>query len=257
MSFDKVLIFGKGKVGTATQEILNIDADFVDKPKNIDVSDVSFYDLAIICVPSLTRGHNDYLEINQCLDRLKDNFDGLIALRSTVSPLYLKEITEKYSDLNIIYFPEFLKQRSYETNTTPWITVLGGKLEFTERFAAWLNEHNYGAKELVHLVSLEESALIKLFQNAGLALKVTYANVIFETCKMFKADFEKVKFGVGSDRRIGMDHLNVPGEDGFGFGGHCLPKDLNCLSHVYDHADFWSTVIAANQSFLKKNNQNT
>ena len=70
-------------------------------------------------------------------------------------------------------------------------------------------------------------------------------------------DFEKVKFGVEADRRIGMDQLNVPGEDGFGFGGHCLPKDLNCLSHVYDHADFWSTVIAANQSFLKKNNQNT
>lgn len=257
MSFDKVLIFGKGKVGTATQEILNIDVDFVDKPKNIDVSDISIYDLAIICVPSLTRGHNDYLEVNQCLDRLKDNFDGLIALRSTVSPNYLQEISEKYSNLNIIYFPEFLKQRSYETNTTPWITVLGGNLELTEPFSKWLLDRNYGSKELVHLVSLEESALIKLFQNAGLALKVTYANVMFEACKMFEANFEKVKFGVGSDKRIGMDHLNVPGEDGFGFGGHCLPKDLNCLSQVYDHANFWSTVIAVNQSFLKKNNQNT
>lgn len=257
MFVNQVLIFGKGKVGTATQETLNINVDFVDKFKNIDVSDISIYDLAIICVPSLTRGHDDYLEVNECLDRLHNNFNGLVAIRSTVSPNYLKEITEKYSDLNIIHFPEFLKQRSYQTNTSPWIIVLGGKKELTEPFSNWLVEHNYGTKELLHLVSLEESALIKLFQNAGLALKVTYANVMFEACKMFEADFEKVKFGVGSDKRIGIEHLNVPGEDGFGFGGHCLPKDLNCLSHVYDHHDFWSTVIAVNQSFLKKNTQNT
>lgn len=258
IEFKKIVIFGSGRVGIATQKTLNLLVDFIDNAKNLDVNTTSDYDLALICVPTLVKDHNDYENVDECLERLtKDKFNGLVAIRSTLDPKYLKNITKKYVNLNIIHFPEFMKQRQTNHDISPWTIVLGGDKNLTHPFSNWLINNNYGKKEMINLVSLEESSLIKLFQNAALALKVTYANVMYETCNLFNANFEIVKIGVGTDKRIGIHHLDVPGEDGFGFSGHCLPKDLNCLYHLHDISHFWKNVIDINNIFLNKNVKNT
>jgi hypothetical protein len=45
----KVVIFGKGKVGMATDLTLKINADFHDPYKGFMITDFSKYDLAFIC----------------------------------------------------------------------------------------------------------------------------------------------------------------------------------------------------------------
>ena len=60
-----------------------------------------------------------------------------------------------------------------------------------------------------------------------LAVKVSFANELAEVCERFGVEWSRVQPGVGLDRRIGPDHLQVSPERGF--GGACLPKDLDGL----------------------------
>ena len=53
------------------------------------------------------------------------------------------------------------------------------------------------------------------------------ASLLAEKCG---ADWDVAIKGFLMDSRIGQSHYQVPGPDGkLGFGGHCLPKDINAL----------------------------
>jgi UDP-glucose 6-dehydrogenase len=250
----KVVIFGKGKVGIATDLTLKTKADFHDPPKGFEVKDFSKYDLAIICVSSLNNGPTDHEALDNCLEVLQEKeFKGLVAIRCTVSPLFLRIAKKLYKDLKIIHFPEFMRQQDDNYLETPWVLVLGGEKEYTEPFGEWLLQRGYGTRDMLLPCTLDESALIKLHQNAGLALKVTYANIMYEVCKYYGANYETVRKGVAADVRVGPGHLQVPGEDGFGFSGHCLPKDLECLNHAAFNRGFWDMIINVNEQLKKKN----
>lgn len=249
-----VVIFGKGKVGMATDLTLKTEADFHDPYKGLNVKDFSKYDLAIICVSSLVNGPHDHDAITECLATLKKaQFKGIVAIRCTVAPAFLRMWSKLFSDLAIIHFPEFMKQGDDDYLDKPWVVVLGGDEEHTEVFGEWLMTKQYGTRDMLLYCTLEESALIKLHQNAGLALKVTYANIMYETCKQYDADYEVVRKGVAADVRVGPGHLQVPGEHGFGFSGHCLPKDLKCLDSVAFNRHFWDNILRINSELVAKN----
>mgnify|MGYP006283683909 CR=1 FL=1 len=249
-----VVIFGEGKVGKATNLTLKCNADFHDPAKGKVVTDFSKYDIAIICVSSLNSGPYDHDAIYECLNTLnKAAFAGTIAIRCTVSPVFLRSWLIQYPNLNIIHFPEFMKQGDEDYLDKPWILVLGGNQKLTVPFGRWLVDNGYGHEEMWHFCTVEESALIKLHQNAGLALKVVYANIMYEACKVYGADYEVVRKGVAADVRVGPGHLQVPGEHGFGFAGHCLPKDLKCLDKVADSKGFWEGVMKVNEQLKAKN----
>lgn len=248
-----VVIFGKGKVGMATDLTLKCNADFHDPAKGLVVPEFSKYDIAILCVSSLVDGPYDHESITICLNTLKEaNFKGTIAIRSTVSPAFMTAWMLQFPELNIIHFPEFMKQGDDVYLDKPWILVLGGNMKLTVPFGKWLVDNGYGHEEMWHFCTVEESALIKLHQNAGLALKVVYANLMYEACQQYGANYETVRKGVAADIRVGPGHMDVPGEHGFGFAGHCLPKDLNCLDRAVYNRGFWDNVIQINKQLRTK-----
>lgn len=250
----KVVIFGKGKVGIATDLTLKINADFHDPLKGCVVTNFDRYDKAIICVSSLVDGPHDHKSILECLNTLNDaNFYGTIAIRCTVHPLALRMWEVMFPKLSIIHFPEFMKQSDDSHMDTPWILVLGGDRRLTTPFGIWLVDSGYGHEEQWHLCTLEESALIKLHQNAGLALKVVFANIMQNVCQQYGADYNTVRTGVAADVRVGPHHMQVPGEHGYGFGGHCLPKDVTCLSTVGDDLGLWDNILQINKRLTSKN----
>ena len=67
--------------------------------------------------------------------------------------------------------------------------------------------------------------LIKHAANAFLATKVSFINMVADLCDATGADIDDVARGLGLDPRIGPEFL----EAGVGFGGHCLPKDLQAF----------------------------
>ena len=69
------------------------------------------------------------------------------------------------------------------------------------------------------------SELTKYAANAMLALRISFINEIANLAEDVGADVDHVKAAIGADRRIGPAFLN-PGP---GFGGSCVPKDLQAL----------------------------
>ena len=68
--------------------------------------------------------------------------------------------------------------------------------------------------------------LIKIGSNAFLATKITFANELARLCVAAGADMALVRQGIGLDSRIGPAFL-APGP---GFGGSCLPSQVELLS---------------------------
>ena len=77
--------------------------------------------------------------------------------------------------------------------------------------------------------------MIKYFTNTFLATKVSFSNEIKMICNKIGVKYDDVvKFSL-YDQRLGQSHWAVPGPDGkSGFGGSCLPKDLNALIYLAD-----------------------
>ena len=71
----------------------------------------------------------------------------------------------------------------------------------------------------------ETAELSKLANNAFLSLKVSFINEISQLCELYKGNMKDLSLILGLDHRISKHFLNP----GLGFGGYCLPKDLQLL----------------------------
>jgi UDP-glucose 6-dehydrogenase len=72
--------------------------------------------------------------------------------------------------------------------------------------------------------------------------------MIYKICEDFGASYDVVRNAVGSDSRIGIAHSVVPSPDDgmFGFGGHCLPKDLLVIADL-DKFGFFDNINKINR----------
>jgi len=78
------------------------------------------------------------------------------------------------------------------------------------------------------VTDITSAELIKHASNSFLATKISYINLIADLCERVGADVVKVAEGMGLDRRIGRAFLDA----GIGFGGFCLPKDLQAFVRI-------------------------
>jgi len=82
------------------------------------------------------------------------------------------------------------------------------------------------------VTTISSAELIKHASNSFLALKISYANMVSELAERLGADIGEVMRAVGMDPRIGPSFLNA----GLGFGGFCLPKDLQAFVHLAERS---------------------
>lgn len=85
--------------------------------------------------------------------------------------------------------------------------------------------------------------LTKCACNALLATKVSFINEIAAICERTGADVEEVRKGMGLDNRIGDAFLSA----GMGYGGGCLPKDMQALIRCAIQTGFLPRVMVAAQ----------
>ena len=78
------------------------------------------------------------------------------------------------------------------------------------------------------VTTINSAELIKHASNSFLAVKISYANMVADLAEKLGADIEEVMRAVGMDPRIGPSFLHA----GIGFGGFCLPKDLQAFVHL-------------------------
>ena len=76
------------------------------------------------------------------------------------------------------------------------------------------------------LVDTAAAELIKNVSNAFLALKLSFVNEVAALSEEYGVEVDEVLSGIALDPRIGSSYMRP----GLGFGGSCLPKELQVLA---------------------------
>jgi UDPglucose 6-dehydrogenase len=82
------------------------------------------------------------------------------------------------------------------------------------------------------VTTINSAELIKHASNSFLALKISYANIVADLAEHLGANVEEVMRAIGMDPRIGPNFLRA----GLGFGGFCLPKDLQAFVRLAERS---------------------
>lgn len=148
----------------------------------------------------------------------------IVILKSTVPPGTNRKAQKMLGKrFAVVSNPEFLREGTAIADFFhPDRIVVGG----ASREAAQAVADLYESMEApLVLTGWEEAEMVKYATNAFLALKISFANEIAALADALDADGAAVLRGLGLDQRIGERFL-LPGP---GYGGSCLPKDLNAL----------------------------
>ena len=181
------------------------------------------------------------------IDLITDNQEikKTIVIKSTVSPGTTDKWNSSYESLDIVFNPEFLTEaNAVEDFNNQNRIILGGPRPATTELRRMYSK----VFPKAHIIKTDSThaEMVKYLTNSFLATKVSFANEIYQICDKLNIDYDKVVEYATLDDRLGKSHWNVPGPDGdFGFGGHCLPKDLSALIYLAMSLDTETNVLNA------------
>ena len=158
--------------------------------------------------------------------------DNVFLLRSTVTPGTTRKLQRKFRNLNIVFNPEFLTERSAKLDFINQARfILGGRKKDTNKVEKLL-KWRFGETMPVIKTNYETAEMIKYMNNCFFATKVSFLNEMYQIADACGVDWDMAVEGFVRDGRVGHSHMNVPGPDGkFGFGGSCFPKDIQAMIH--------------------------
>ena len=264
----KILVLGLGYVGTANAVLLsqknevicydlNVDrinlindkkspiedkeaSEYLSK-KNLNLKGVvkfpsqNDFDFVVIATPTNYNpdtNNFDTSTVESSIENLiSQNSKATIIIRSTLPVGFIERIQKKYSNQEIIFIPEFLREgKALYDSLHPSRIVVGSHSDQAKKFAQLLVEGATKKDVEVFYTKPTEAESSKLFANAFLAMRVTFFNELDTFAMARNLDTKEIVKAVSLDPRIG-DYYNNPS---FGYGGYCLPKDTKQLLRNFD-----------------------
>lgn len=257
----KIGIVGRGVVGEATAKayrdhVAEVRCYDVDNKKVTHTFEQTLQsDLIFVCLPTpqaavMGRRDCDISIVESFFSRVHRSQRHFV-LRSTVPIGFTESMKKKYDLPQIVHSPEFLTARTAEHDAeNPSINLIGE----TNRTSC----QSYAGNLLFELYQLRfpdvpcytlyasETEAVKLFLNGFFAVKIAYFNEIKKLSDRHSLSWDDVKNTMLAEGRINPNHTEVPGPDGMpGFGGACLPKDLNSLISQIEELGLAATMTAA------------
>jgi UDPglucose 6-dehydrogenase len=234
MKHYKVGIIGNGFVGEsqafAFSPVAEIRVHDINPLRSTHtIEDIFECDFVFVCVPTPMRrdGSQDISYIENVFNNVKRG--PIYIIKSTILPGTTKKLSDTYSNLDIIFSPEFLTERTAKLDMmTQSRIILGGDVKLTKRVED-LFAQRFMNRHFIHTDSTT-AELIKYMNNTFFATKVSIMNEFKRLATALDANWNDALYGFAADGRIGDSHLHVPGPDGrMGYGGTCFPKDVNAL----------------------------
>lgn len=211
-------------------------------------------DLTFVCVgtPSNCDGsiNLDYVK-SACTDLgnalKRSNTFYLFVVKSTIIPGTTEELVKPaiesasgkkaFKDFGLASNPEFLREgNAIEDFFRPDRIVIGS----ADAKSKTLLENLYASFDCPKFFTdIKTAEMIKYVSNASLAVKISFANEIGNTCKALGIDSYEVFKAVGMDRRINPSFFR----SGIGFGGSCFPKDVRALISKIEETGLDSKIL--------------
>lgn len=246
----KVGIIGNGFVGESqafafspTCEVLIYDKNPLRSVNSLD--EVLSSDYVFVCVPTPMKknGSQDFSYIENSFKNSKKG--PIYIIKSTILPGSTVYLQNKFKNLDIIFSPEFLTERTAKLDMlTQARIIFGGDPKLTKKCEILFSQR-FMNRTFIH-TDPTTAEYIKYMNNNFFATKVSIMNEYYRLGKKIGINWDDAIYGFAADHRIGDSHLHVPGPDGkLGFGGTCFPKDINALISFADKNDIKMNILEA------------
>jgi UDPglucose 6-dehydrogenase len=228
----KIGIVGLGVIGTACKygfEKLGHIIKIHDIKLGTTIEDIIDTDINFICVPTPSKddGSCDTSIVKSVIYELKDkNYNGVIAIKSTVTPTTTENLINE-TNLKLCFVPEFLRERCAVSDFTENHEILSIGTTDDLIFDVVKKCHGNYPKNVVKMHPTE-AELLKYYSNVFNAMKITFANEMYEICKKLNINYSIIKDSFIKRGTTKDAYLDV-NENFRGYAGVCLPKDTKAL----------------------------
>ncbi len=217
--------------------------------------EVNACDVALVCVPTPMKADGS-CDTSIVFDVVSWLRTPLIVIRSTIPPGTTDRLEAEHK-VNVVFCPEYVGSSSVahplNDNRLRSFLILGGRPTCTET-ALQAFQQVYNASVKVMRCTAKEAEVIKYTENSFIATYVTFCNEFAQVAKTFDVSWSTVREGFLLDPRMTPYWTFVYPENP-GFGGHCLPKDLNAIVAASRaagyNAEFLESVLAQNERIKK------
>lgn len=152
-----------------------------------------------------------------------------VGTASQVSAIFESKLEN--NNVYVVSNPEFLREGfAVEDAMKPERVVIGTSSDYAEDIMTELYQPFVRSGNPIFIMDEKSAEVTKYAANAFLATKISFMNDLSAYCEKVGADIEQIRYGIGSDSRVGKRFLFA----GVGYGGSCFPKDVQALEYSAD-----------------------
>lgn len=160
---------------------------------------------------------------------------NIAVIKSTIVPGTTESLQAAHKDIFVMHSPEFLAEATAAYDAShPTRNIIGipdNSEAYRERAEKVLSVLPSSPVNMI--CAAKEAEMVKYGSNCFLAMKVVYANLLYDLSRALGNDWETVKTLIAADPRIGLSHMEPIGKSGRGAGGHCFIKDFQTFLETY------------------------
>jgi nucleotide sugar dehydrogenase len=239
-------------------ESVNLHDIIQENNKNID----SYY---FLCLPTDVKedGNLDMSSINETCILLNNTCSNRahVILKSTVLPGTTDNLCKLYTNLHLIFSPEFLREISANEDMYNSKFILLGYTDNERNNIEMFEFFKYIFNHCQDLLILYKSnTILEIFKytvNVFLATKVLFMNEIYLLSEKMNVNYNELQNLFILDNRLGNSHFNVPNNEKFGYGGKCFIPNTISLKYLQESlglpTDFINAVLKRNDEIKLRN----